>query len=232
MVDSVRRVGQPLSVKGRPHSAVDGRLVWDGLGMEANGRWNLEETAEDIHAAFQVFAGWVDLASSARSQQPNAEEDESRWYDLRDTLLEHHGSEEGNEELVALNTSFWPWYEAIRAFSAQAVRQGSAPSASSLAWASFLALAKDAGSRFQLKMMANCQRKRLIVTGDNVLGLAPDVVEAGDVVALIAGLHMPVILRPTSQGHYHYVCHAYIYGLMDDEKWQKSNASVRGLWLG
>ncbi|UKZ49207.1 hypothetical protein TrVGV298_003450 [Trichoderma virens] len=79
IVDRVRQVGQPLSVKSRQHSAINERLVWDGLGMEANNGWNLQDTAEDVHEAFQVFASWVDLASSARSQSNGEDYENSCW---------------------------------------------------------------------------------------------------------------------------------------------------------
>ncbi|TFB02924.1 hypothetical protein CCMA1212_005195 [Trichoderma ghanense] len=64
VVDRVRQVGQPLSVKSRPHSAMYERLVWNGLEMQANDGWNLQSVAENNDAAVEVFASWVDLASS------------------------------------------------------------------------------------------------------------------------------------------------------------------------
>lgn len=37
-----------------------------------------------------------------------------------------------------------------------------------------------------------CRKERLIVTDSNAIGLLPDIAEAGGVIALIPGLHMPV----------------------------------------
>ncbi|RFU74804.1 hypothetical protein TARUN_7428 [Trichoderma arundinaceum] len=221
VIDSVQKVGQPLLAKSRQNSAMDERLVWDGLKMGANDKWNLEDTAEDIYAAFKVFQSWVDLMSSTRSQ-PN--EDENSWHGLRDTLLEYHSSGEDSREIVELKSSFWPWYKAIKTLSAQAT-----PSPTALQ--SFLALSTDSGSRFQYKIMANCQRKCLITTKEKTIGLVPDMVKVGDSIALLSGLHMPVILRPDDQGQYHYVCHAYIHGLMDGKAWEKRGSAVSGLWL-
>ncbi|KAL6794180.1 heterokaryon incompatibility domain-containing protein [Trichoderma sp. SZMC 28012] len=184
IVDRVRQVGQPLSVKSRQHSAINERLVWDGLRMESNKGWNLDDTAEDIHAAFEVFTSWVDLASSARSQSSGKDAEISR-YALCETLLEYHSSEETEQEIVNLKS-------------------------------------------FQLKIMNTCQRKRFITTENREIGLVPDIVQVGDIVALISGLRMPVILRPVDQGRFLYVCHAYIHGLMGGEKWDKS-AKV-GIW--
>ncbi|UKZ90442.1 uncharacterized protein TrAFT101_005461 [Trichoderma asperellum] len=238
VVDSVRQVGQALSMKGRQSSAIDERLVWDGLAMQANGRWNLEDTALDVHAAVGVFASWIDLAASARIQQngdggkdDDDDDDESRWQDLRDTLLEYHGSEENDEEYVELRSSFWPWYQAIKTSSLEASKSKPAPPKQSAALQSFLALTKDAGSRFQLKVMANCRNKQLITTESKAIGLLADIAEAGDVIALISGLHMPVVLRPTAQGRFRYVCHAYIHGMMNGERWEKNGLVARGLWL-
>ncbi|KAL5095448.1 hypothetical protein Trisim1_000222 [Trichoderma cf. simile WF8] len=228
IVDRVRQVGQPLSVKSRQHSAINERLVWDGLRMEANNGWNLDDTAEDIHAAFEVFTSWVDLASSARSQSSGKHAEISR-YALCETLLEYHSSEETEQEIVNLKSSFWPWLEAIQAFASTTLQQKPTPPRSSTALQSFFTLTKGEGSRFQLKIMTTCQRKRFITTENREIGLVPDIVQVGDIVALISGLHMPVILRPVDQGRFLYVCHAYIHGLMGGEKWDKS-AKV-GIWL-
>ncbi|KKP07170.1 hypothetical protein THAR02_00706 [Trichoderma harzianum] len=228
IVDRVRQVGQPLSVKSRQHSAINERLVWDGLRMEANNGWNLDDTAEDIHAAFEVFASWVDLASSARSLSSGKDAENSR-YVLCETLLEYHSSEETEQEIVNLKSSFWPWLEAIQAYASTTMQQKPTPSRSSTALQSFFTLTKGEGSRFQLKIMTTCQRKRFITTENRGIGLVPDIVQVGDIVALISGLHMPVILRPVDQGRFLYVCHAYIHGLMDGEKWDKSTKV--GIWL-
>ncbi|KAK4071663.1 uncharacterized protein Triagg1_5901 [Trichoderma aggressivum f. europaeum] len=220
IVDRVRQVGQLLSVKSRQRSAINERLVWDGLGMEANNGWNLDDTAEDIHAAFEVFASWVDLASSARSQL-SGEDAENSWYALCETLMEYHNSEETEQEIVNLKSSFWPWLEAIHAYSSAITQQKPTPPRLSTALQSFLTLTSGEGSRFQLKIMSTCQRKRFITTEAKEIGLVPDIVQVGDFVALISGLHMPVILRPVNQGQFLYVCHAYIHGLMVGEKWDK-----------
>ncbi|KAK4064450.1 hypothetical protein Trihar35433_7967 [Trichoderma harzianum] len=228
IVDRVRQVGQPLSVKSRQHSAINERLVWDGLRMEANKGWNLDDTAEDIHAAFEVFTSWVDLASSARSQSSGKDAEISR-YALCETLLEYHSSEETEQEIVNLKSSFWPWLEAIQAYASTTIQQKPTPPRSSTALQSFFTLTKGEGSRFQLKIMNTCQRKRFITTENREIGLVPDIVQVGDIVALISGLRMPVILRPVDQGRFLYVCHVYIHGLMGGEKWDKS-AKV-GIWL-
>lgn len=228
IVDRVRQVGQLLSVKSRQRSAINERLVWDGLRMEANNGWNLDDTAEDIHAAFEVFASWVDLASSARSQSSGEDAENSR-YALCETLLEYHSSEETEQEILNLKSSFWPWLEAIQAYSSATMQQKPIPPRLSTALQSFLTLTKGEGSRFQLKIMSTCQRKRFVITEDKEIGLVPDIVQVGDFVALISGLHMPVILRPVNQGRFLYVCHAYIHGLMGGEKWDK-DAKV-GIWL-
>ncbi|KAL7906019.1 hypothetical protein GGI35DRAFT_487786 [Trichoderma velutinum] len=228
IVDRVRQVGQPLSVKSRQHSAINERLVWDGLRMEANNGWNLDDSAQDIHATFEIFASWVDLTSSARSQS-NAEDVKDDWYALCETLLEYHSSEETKQETVDLKSSFWPWLEAIQAYSFTTTQQTPTLPRSSTALQSLLALTEGDRSRFQLKIMATCQRKRLIATEDKEIGLVPDIVQVGDFIALISGLHMPVILRPVSQGRFLYVCHAYIHGLMDGKKWD--NGAKVGIWL-
>ncbi|KAL7954059.1 heterokaryon incompatibility domain-containing protein [Trichoderma compactum] len=228
IVDRVRQVGQLLSVKSRQRSAINERLVWDGLRMGANNGWNLDDTAKDIHAAFEVFASWVDLASSARSQS-SGEDAENGRYALCETLLEYHSFEGTEQEIVNLKPSFWPWLEAIQVYSSATMQQKPTPPRSSTALESFLTLTKGNGSRFQLKIISTCQGKRFVITEDEEIGLVPDIVQVEDFVALISGLHMPVILRPVNQGRFLYVCHAYIHGLMGGEKWDRG-AKV-GTWL-
>lgn len=176
---------------------------------------------------------WQLLLELSRRQTNKANDDGSRWYDLRDMLLECHSSEENNKEYAAeLQSSFWPWYETIKASSLGASHQRPRPSGQpSAALQSFLDLTRDDESRFHFKVMANCRRRRFIITESHAIGPLPDIAEAGDVIAPISGLHVPVLLRPTAQGQFRYVCHAYIHGIMNGERWDKDGLLARGLWL-
>lgn len=62
VVDSVRQVGQPLSMKGRFLLAIDMRLIWDGLAMEAKNQCNLAILLV-IYMAVRIIAGQIDIAT-------------------------------------------------------------------------------------------------------------------------------------------------------------------------
>lgn len=49
-----------------------------------------------------MYMRLLNLAVSVRYRDEQGDDDESRWYDLRDTLLEYHSSEENNEEYADL----------------------------------------------------------------------------------------------------------------------------------
>jgi hypothetical protein len=155
-----------------------------------------------VHATVELSVGWVDLAASVGYGHGQGDDDESRQYNMRDTLLEYHSFEESHKDDSKLQSSFWSWCEAIKPSSFEAYhqkpRQSDQPSTG---LRSFLALTQDAESRYHFEAMANFWRKRLICnTHSTAIGLLPDKAEAGNVIALISGLHMPVILRPTAQG--------------------------------
>ncbi|KAI1360710.1 heterokaryon incompatibility protein-domain-containing protein [Xylaria arbuscula] len=61
--------------------------------------------------------------------------------------------------------------------------------------------------------------KSLFLTDDTqYIGIAGDAIRKEDVVALLSGLEMPIILRPTENG-YKVVTWAYVHGVMEGEMW-------------
>ncbi len=63
--------------------------------------------------------------------------------------------------------------------------------------------------------------KAFFMTKGGWMGTAEGTIQEGDVVALVAGLEMPLILSPIG-GDFRLVGHAYVHGLMDGEKWPQT----------
>lgn len=76
-------------------------------------------------------------------------------------------------------------------------------------------------------------KRALFTTAEGYIGTNParstpdgakNLALPGDKIAVFAGLEMPVILRPVDEGNgltFHYVCHAYVHGIMYGEAWDK-----------
>ncbi|EUC29241.1 hypothetical protein COCCADRAFT_40367 [Bipolaris zeicola 26-R-13] len=63
-----------------------------------------------------------------------------------------------------------------------------------------------------------CLTKRiLITTKTGYLGLAPIMIHAGDVVAILLGSQIPILLRPVGDNRFQFVGECYVHGLMDGE---------------
>jgi hypothetical protein len=57
----------------------------------------------------------------------------------------------------------------------------------------------------------------LFVTEDRKVGMAPRHIMQDDFVAIVGGQYMPLVLRPTEDGHCNFVAEAYVDGIMDGE---------------
>jgi Heterokaryon incompatibility protein (HET) len=62
----------------------------------------------------------------------------------------------------------------------------------------------------------NALAKYIILTSDQTLGLAPDISEPGDVIALLLGGEVPIVLRPKN-GKYIFIGECFVDGMMDGE---------------
>lgn len=80
-------------------------------------------------------------------------------------------------------------------------------------------------------ILMHAHSKSLFLTEAGQMGTAPQLFECGDVVALISGMKMPLILRPTSGPEYTVVCPAYIHGIMHGEVWNSGKIETQVLEL-
>ena len=55
------------------------------------------------------------------------------------------------------------------------------------------------------------------MTVDGQIGLGPDTMEEGDIIAIIFRVNVPFVLRPVANGYYKVIGECYVYGIMDGE---------------
>ena len=58
----------------------------------------------------------------------------------------------------------------------------------------------------------------------------PTPVAEGDVIAVVAGLEMPLLLRPV-EGGYRLLAHAYVHGIMHGEAWPEREEELEEIVL-
>ncbi len=109
------------------------------------------------------------------------------------------------------------------------------------------AMTMDPGGSFHRAAQAFSNRRGFFVTEGGRMGTAAarvetsqgrrakalNLVQAGDRIAVVAGMEMPIVLRPIAVEHdsdsdggeraYHLVTHAYVHGIMHGEAWEDGN---------
>ena len=93
------------------------------------------------------------------------------------------------------------------------------------------ALSESYAYRMALRQIL--QARVLFTTIDGRVGLAPDISHAGDCVVLVAGLSVPLIVRPAGSNGagFHLIGECYLYGLMNGEIYNQSKSEdVESLW--
>ncbi|KAH8653788.1 heterokaryon incompatibility protein-domain-containing protein [Xylariales sp. PMI_506] len=77
--------------------------------------------------------------------------------------------------------------------------------------------------------------KLFYLSDDGKIGMAPSLmsssVQVNDKIAVIAGLSLPVVLRPQPDGRFSYVSHCYHYGVMDGEALQSNGEGLEDIVL-
>jgi hypothetical protein len=85
---------------------------------------------------------------------------------------------------------------------------------------------KDLAGNFQHEVWGLNRGKTFFTSEEGWMGMAEGEIQEGDVVALIAGLEMPLVLSPVGD-HFRVAAHAYVHGIMDGEAWPKSLDEMR-----
>jgi hypothetical protein len=87
-----------------------------------------------------------------------------------------------------------------------------------------LASNNDAGF-FDEASFLSCKRTRFFVTSGGYMGKGLKAIQEGDLVALIAGVDMPIIIRKEGD-LYRVKGPAYIHGIMKGEKWPEDEEDL------
>lgn len=68
------------------------------------------------------------------------------------------------------------------------------------------------------------EQRKLLISSLGHFALAATEVEVGDLMVIFAGGNIPFLIRPTDEnGHYKYICTAYVHGIMDGEAWDETD---------
>jgi hypothetical protein len=88
-----------------------------------------------------------------------------------------------------------------------------------------LRLASPEVAYIQHDIFLNTYHRTFVLTCDGYMGICPRWARAGDLVALIAGLNTPFIVREAGE-HYNLIGPAYIEGVMCGERWDDGEAKT------
>ncbi|KAM0080825.1 hypothetical protein ACKRZS_007006 [Fusarium odoratissimum] len=93
---------------------------------------------------------------------------------------------------------------------------------------------RGGGWRYHCRAVTFSANKSFFRTDGDYFGLAPDLfpgsLQTGDVVALVAGMAMPVVLR-RAEGGFNLVSHCYVHGMMYGEIWERVQGQLDELML-
>ena len=165
------------------------------------------------HTATNILWSWVDISTWA--EYPTSEPTKDA---LQRTL--HQDQSEENTRFTA-DGSFTRWYETMTRAN---IERLDAMSAFKL----------FGTNRFHLSVLLFCSRKTFFRTGKAYFGTAPDPLpdsmQAGDVIALVSGLELPLVLRPVDGG-YRLITHVYVHGMMYGESWPERQEQLEDIVL-
>lgn len=210
MIDRVMYRGQGLP-------SIDPREVKlkELLRLDDSGQLVATESLRNLHKSIQVFQEWCDVAQWSDSY-PNGQTTKDA---LRTALLNDFPRSMND---YTRNAAFEPWLQYM-----SKVAEDSSQGASTQIATEFdlvTALFTGPGFPFYTLAMPFCANKTLYRTEKGWLGTAPDFtpdpIQAGDMIATIRGMEMPVVLRPSdATGGYRLISHCYVHGWMYGEGW-------------
>jgi hypothetical protein len=79
-------------------------------------------------------------------------------------------------------------------------------------------------NRIEGILMEYFAKRRVVRTSQGYIGLCNRYTEAGDRLALIDGVCVPVVLRPALGGRWRIIGESYVYGIMHGELWSSDKA--------
>jgi len=218
VIDSITSVGDKMNIETNADSGIQDNLIINARDIIGNTNWKFKALLDTMETASAVFKNWVNISSEFQVY-PNHE---AVKFALKRTLVEDEPAKSETDE------SFEAWYQLMTSPSPVS----DTTSAEQRNFQSFLSLQLSTGSasRYHLRALAHSAKKRFFMTSNGFFGTAADIINGGDLVATVAGLDMPVILRSTEDG-YLFVAHAYVHGIMGGEAWSNQNYQCEKLVL-
>ena len=215
----------------------DPRIIMDHPRRNEDGSWVISEELRDVNACFHVMKTWVEV-STWYAEYPTGETVKDA---LKRTLLYD------NPDLAGRQTSeaeFNAWHKAMLTSDIEHMTkilelQGMSPEL--LQSEDFIrkcvadvpeevrtlmVVSNRLVSAYHWSAVLYSKLKCLFTTERGYFGTAPDFINPGDRVAVIAGLCMPMILRPVETG-YELVTHGYVHGVMYGEAWPEDTSELQ-----
>ncbi|KAI4264995.1 MAG: hypothetical protein L6R38_009723 [Xanthoria sp. 2 TBL-2021] len=203
--------------------AISRALRGGGQGPIGDDLASLLNAIRETHGVFQVMRAWTDVSTWYVSYPAPGETPKTA---LRRTLLYDDPETNGTAELDA---AFESWYHVMTTSDAGldtlawgGLRTATTTTATvtDLEAAPIMKLITTTGMNgYFYKAMVFSNRKCFFTTEEGYFGTGPDLIQDGDRIAVIAGLCMPLVVRPMENGRFRLVTHAYVHGIMYGEAW-------------
>lgn len=197
----------------------------DPIHRDDDGTWIIPEVVSDIHATFQVLRAWVDVSTWYGQYSTG----ETAIVALQRTLV-YDEPEDPTNSGCGLNGAFDAWYKVMRATDTElmAISLGVQGKSVEDLRAIMRQLPEEGCTMnvlgehdvwtYLYAAMAYSNKKCLFTTENDYMGTAPDMIRPDDRIAVIAGICMPLVLRP-ADSRYQLVTHAYVHGAMYGDAW-------------
>ena len=219
----------------------DPRMMMDRPRRNEDGSWVISDALRDVNACFQIMKTWVEVSTwyegyptgetvkSALQRtliydnpdlagRPNSEAEFNAWYNTMLTSDIDHMT----KTLELQGTS------ADMLQSEHFIRQSMADIPDEVR--TLMVITNRLVSPYHWNAVLYSNLKCLFTTENGYFGTAPDFVKPGDRIAVIAGISMPMILRPVETG-YELVTHGYVHGVMYGDAWPEDTSKLRKLLL-
>ena len=241
IIDEVIICAQPLPNMDHTHAELRDLRTGNGSAMQ------LDRYFEVFNNTFKILKTWLDI--SQWSDYPTGESSQSAF---QRTLV--NDSPDRNERATSDN-SFLKWYKIAKLDELDVIEErlrqlnlaDQVPKQHHFREA-YLRTCKDmigdakiaffslqgSAIHFHTDAMIWSAKKCLFRTENDYIGTAsdplPSRIRAGDKIALVSGLEMPLLLRPEQDG-YKLITHVYVHGVMHGEKWPESNRGLEDIVL-
>jgi hypothetical protein len=185
------------------------------------------------HDTARILRSWVEISTWAKYPTGESSKDALQRTLVLDNPKENKDyTEDGNFDAWYKNIDFTDIELASKAIDQLSLRQPSGNGQPS--YDELLSFSHCGNNPFHTFITLWNSLKCFFYTENNYFGTTPDPLpvsmHAGDVIALVSGLEMPLVLRPV-KGSYSLVTHAYLHGIMYGELWPEVEDELEDIML-